>query len=89
MYIQHDNSQPMTNAILERHRETCQEHDTTLCFRELSVSSEDHSELSELPGILSQVILAMHHFHMIVTYKILNNSTVMILVDPYPFSSNM
>ena len=33
MHIQLDNSQHMTNAILERHRETCQEHDIALHFR--------------------------------------------------------
>ena len=50
------------------------EYDIALHFRELSVSDEDLGELGELPGILSQVVLAMHHFRMIVTYKILNIS---------------
>ena len=31
MYIWLHNSQPVTNAVLERHREACQEHDIMFC----------------------------------------------------------
>ena len=33
MHTQLDDSQPVMNVILERHREACQEHDIMFCFR--------------------------------------------------------
>ena len=71
MQVWLDNSQPMMNMILERCREVCKEHDIVLYFGKLSINDQDDSDL----GILSQVVLTMHCFCMIVPYKILDIST--------------
>ena len=79
MHIWLDDSQPMVNTILERQRKAYQEHDIVLHFRKLSIGNEDGSKLGELPGILSQVVLVVHCFHMIVSYKILNISMTILI----------
>ena len=79
MQVWLDDSLPMVNMILERHRKACKEHDIVLHLRELSINDQDGSDLGELPGILSQVVLAVHHLHTIVSYKILDISMTILV----------
>ena len=64
----------MMNKILERCRKAYKEHDIAFHLRELSINNQDGGDLGKLPGILSQVVMAAHDFHTVVSYKILDIS---------------